>query len=262
MALLFFDIDGTLITLDDKHEMPDSAKNALLCAKKNGHKIFINTGRVKTAIDRHLLEFGFDGLVCGCGTYIEYEGKEIFHQTISKEQCIRYAGLLHDYGYQTVYEGKDRLFIDGEHGPGSFMEYIYDYFSKNTLHPIEEYTHSEFIFDKFTTSEFQNSNREKFLEMFEGEFKLIPHGSAVIEAVPKHFNKATGIRRVAEELGIPLSDCYAFGDSINDMEMLSYVPHSVAMGNAVPEVLAVAEYKTTDILEDGIKNALAFYGLL
>lgn len=261
-ALLFFDIDGTLITLDDKHEMPDSTKQALNAAKANGHKIFINTGRVKTAIDKHLLEFGFDGLVCGCGTYIEYEGKEKFHYTLEKEQCVQYAEKLHEYGYQTVFEGRERLFIDGEHGPGSFLEYIYDYFSNNTEYPIEEYTHPDFIFDKFTTSEFPESNSKDFYEDFENYFTLIPHGSTVIEAVPKHFSKASGIKLLAETLGVPLSNCYAFGDSINDLEMLQYVPHSVAMGNAVKEVFDVAEYTTTDISDHGIQNALKHYGLI
>ena len=46
------------------------------------------------------------------------------------------------------------------------------------------------------------------------------------------------------------------------MEMLKYVPHSVGMGNAVDEVLSVVEYQTTDILENGIENALKHYKLI
>ena len=65
-----------------------------------------------------------------------------------------------------------------------------------------------------------------------------------------------------DHFGASLSDCYAFGDSINDMEMLQYVPHSVGMGNAVPEVLEVVEYVTTDVTEDGIANALKHYHLI
>lgn len=84
----------------------------------------------------------------------------------------------------------------------------------------------------------------------------------VTEAVPAGFSKATGIQFLTEYLQIDSSDCYAFGDSINDMEMLQYVPHSVAMGNAVEDVLQVAEYRTTDILENGIENALHHYGLI
>lgn len=261
-ALLFFDIDGTLITLDDRHAMPESTKEALYRAKEKGHKIFINTGRVKTAIDRHLLDFGFDGLICGCGTYIEYNGEPVFHHTLEKEQCVSYAELLHEYKYQTVFEGKDRLFIEGEHGPGSFMEYIYEYFSKNCDYPIEKAGHPEFIFDKFTTAQLPESNNMAFEKTFSKDFNLIPHFGNVYEAVPRGFSKATGIQFLTDYLGIPDTDCYAFGDSINDMEMLKYVPHSIGMGNAVKEVFNVVEYRTTDIEQDGIRDALIHYGLV
>lgn len=261
-ALLFFDIDGTLITLDQSHSMPESAKTALYKAKENGHKIFINTGRAKAAVDKHLLEFGFDGLICGCGTYIEYEGKEIFHQTMSRGTCKGYAKLLHDYKCQTLFEGKDRLFIDGEHGPGSFLEYVYNYFSMNSDYPIEEITHEAFIYDKFTTSMFEESDIEGFKNTFSKDFNLIPHFGNVYEVVPKAFSKATGIKYLVDYLGASLEDCYAFGDSINDMEMLQYVPHAVGMGNSVKEVFSVVEYKTTDIVDNGIMQALLHYKLI
>lgn len=261
-ALLFFDIDGTLITLDEEHRMPESTKQALYRVKEKGHKIFINTGRVKTAIDRHLLEFGFDGLICGCGTYIEYEGQPVFHHTLTKEQCIYYAGKLREYKMQTVFEGKDRLFIDGDYGPGGFMEYIYNYFSKNVEYPIEDSGHPELIYDKFTTTIMPESDEEAFCRLFSENFHLIPHGSQVMEVVPNGFSKATGIQFLTDYLEVSLKDCYAFGDSVNDMEMLQYVTHSVGMGNAVKEVLDVVEYRTQEIEKDGIEKALIHYGLL
>lgn len=261
-ALLFFDIDGTLITLDDDHRMPESTKRALYKARENGHKIFINTGRVKTAIDKHLLEFGFDGLVCGCGTYIELDGKELMHHTLTREQCAYYAAKLQEYKFQTVFEGKDRLFIEGDHGRGSFLEYIYNYFSKNVDLPIEDSIHPDLIYDKFTTARTPESDEKAFREVFSENFNLIPHGDYVIEAVPQGYSKATGIRFLKDSMGVSLQDCYAFGDSINDMEMLQYVPHSIGMGNAVDKVFEVVEYRTTSILEDGIENALRYYGLI
>lgn len=262
MALLFFDIDGTLLTLDDEHIMPESAKTALNKAKQNGHKIFINTGRVKTAIDKHLLEFGFDGLVCGCGTYIEYEGKEIFHRQLEREQCREYAASLKKYGYQTVFEGKDRLFIEGDYSPGGFMEYIYNYFTQNSDYPIESMEHEAFIFDKFTTVQKDNCDKEAFDLAFSKDFTVIPHSEEVLELIPKGYSKATGIQFLEQYLKTEHADCYAFGDSVNDMEMLKYVPHSVAMGNSSREVSEAAEYTTTPITEDGIQNALLHYGLI
>ena len=118
-ALLFFDIDGTLVSLDNEHFMPESTRRALNQAKANGHKIFINTGRVKTAIDKHLLGFGFDGLVCGCGTYVEYQGETIFHQTLTKEQCIEQAEVLRKCKFHTIFEKNDRLFGSAGFGVGT-----------------------------------------------------------------------------------------------------------------------------------------------
>ncbi len=261
-ALLFFDIDGTLLTLDETHAFSESTKKALLAAKENGHKIFINTGRVKTAIDKRLLEFPFDGFVCGCGTYIEYKGEALYHRQIDKTLCEAYAKEIHTWNLGTVYEGKDQLFIDGDHGPGSFLEFIYDYFGKNSDKAIEEYTHKDLCYDKFTTSKLEGSDLESFIQKYEKLFHLIPHGDSVIEAVPIGCSKATGIEFLQKHLGVKREDCYAFGDSINDMEMLEYVSHSVGMGNAVPKVKETVEFVTTDVTEDGIWNALKHYNLI
>lgn len=261
-ALLFFDIDGTLVTLDQEHVMPESTKVALNKAKENGHKIFINTGRVKTAIDKHLLNFGFDGFVCGCGTYAEYNGEVIYHHTLTKEQCLEQAEVLRKCNYHTIFEKYDRLFIEGEHGPGSFLEYIYNYFSKNSDYPIEGPDSPEFLFDKFTTAQMPDSDVKTFVDYFSKDYDLIPHFNDVYEVVPRGCSKATGIQQVMKHLGVDLSDCYAFGDSINDMEMLKYVPHSVGMGNSVPDIFSVVEYRTTDIDDNGIMNALLHYDLI
>ena len=51
--LLFFDIDGTLLS-EKTHTVPQSAKEALKKAKENGHLIFINTGRPISTIDQEI----------------------------------------------------------------------------------------------------------------------------------------------------------------------------------------------------------------
>ena len=64
------------------------------------------------------------------------------------------------------------------------------------------------------------------------------------------------------EAGIELEDCYAFGDNYNDVEMLQYVPNSVAMGNAPDEVKSYARHITADVGNDGIARGLEKVGLL
>ncbi len=261
-ALLFFDIDGTLLTLDDRHYIPDSAKDALRQARKNGHKLFINTGRVKTAIDRELLEFGFDGLVCGCGTYVEYEGRELLHHRIPDQVCREYADFLEKAGFQTVFEGKDRLFVEGDYRTEPFLVFIYEYFSNNSDYPIERPGHPDFRFDKFTAIRMPDSDMDAFHEVFDNGFTMLPHTDRIYEMVPRGFSKATGMQFLLEQLGESADDCFAFGDSVNDMEMLRFAGHAVAMGNAPEEVCRIVEYRTTEVMEDGLKNALLHYGLI
>ena len=93
-------------------------------------------------------------------------------------------------------------------------------------------------------------------------FDFMNHGDGIVEAVPKGTSKATGIAWLCEHLGVAIEDTYAIGDSINDLEMLAFVGHSIAMGNASQAAKDAAEYVTTHIHEDGIKHALEHYKLI
>ena len=94
------------------------------------------------------------------------------------------------------------------------------------------------------------------------DFDVVIHGQGIIEINPAGISKATGIRKVCEMLDIPNENTFAFGDSANDLEMLAYVAHSIAMGNGTEEVKNTAEYVTRSVDEDGILSALEHFGLL
>ena len=75
-------------------------------------------------------------------------------------------------------------------------------------------------------------------------------------------SKEFGLRKLAEELGYDLKDVYAFGDALNDMEMIKVAGVGIAMGNAKEELKAIADYVTDDINNDGIMKALKHFKLL
>ena len=78
----------------------------------------------------------------------------------------------------------------------------------------------------------------------------------------KGVSKAVGIEKLVERLNRKIDDTIAFGDGRNDIEMLETVGIGVAMGNAVPEAKAVADYETDRIENDGIVKALEHFKLL
>ena len=99
-------------------------------------------------------------------------------------------------------------------------------------------------------------------ELLSFKYELIFHEEKVVEIVPKGYTKAVGIEKVCEYLNVPRENTYAFGDSVNDLEMIAYVSHGIAMGNGTEDIKEQADY-VTDVLErDGIEKALKHFGLI
>lgn len=84
----------------------------------------------------------------------------------------------------------------------------------------------------------------------------------VVEILPARVNKGRALARLARRLGVPRQHVLAFGDYLNDVEMLRWAGVGVAMGQAPAEVRAAADLVTASNAEDGIAVALAELGLL
>lgn len=80
--------------------------------------------------------------------------------------------------------------------------------------------------------------------------------NGLVELSAPGVTKATGLLRVAADYGVRQSEVVAFGDMPNDIPMLSWVGHGVAMGNAHPAALAVANEVTASHTEDGVAQVL------
>ena len=80
--------------------------------------------------------------------------------------------------------------------------------------------------------------------------------NGLIEIVPRGISKATGVDEVAAPLGITAADVVAFGDMPNDVPMLRWAGHGVAMGNAHPDAIAAANEVTAPNTDDGLARVL------
>lgn len=259
--ILFFDIDGTLITNDGRRIFPENTKEALRLARENGHLLFINTGRVKCNVDDFILEAGFDGLVCGCGTYIIYRDEVLFHNSLERKLCHETAERCRQYGLSAIFEYADHTGFDKELDMKGRNE-ILEYFKGMGRKLIDDIASEEFVFDKFTAWYDERSNLAAFQNYVSQYFDYIEREGNFCEIVPKGFSKATGIQFLLDYFQIPLHNAYVFGDSNNDLQMMQYVEHSIAMGGCTDEIRRIASYVTDDVTEGGIYNAMKHFALI
>ena len=148
--LVFFDIDGTLID-GPTHQIPQSAVEAIRKLRENGHLAFINTGRTLVSIEPRIREIGFDGLVCGCGTHIYYEGETLFSHSILHEKCTEIVYELRRLGIPTFFEAEEHVYYDSRCMSPELGNSVSNFKSLNCSVPDmpERPEDSEVVFDKF-----------------------------------------------------------------------------------------------------------------
>ncbi|MDR7302121.1 HAD family hydrolase [Haloactinomyces albus] len=84
----------------------------------------------------------------------------------------------------------------------------------------------------------------------------IDHYTTWITVVPDGVTKGSALEKLRTELGIAVEDTFAAGDGDNDIRMLEWAGHSVAMGQAPAVVRATATEVTGTVAEDGLVTSL------
>lgn len=261
--IAFFDIDGTLTSEIDA-TIPQSATDAIRAARAAGHLMFINTGRCFQNVEPRFREIGFDGYVCGCGTNIYCDGKEILHVAQTHETTMKLLKKARETDVDIVFESRREVAFDPAHTPKhpDALRQYEDFVKRGYVMP-EDLENPNFFCDKFVIWYEHPEQLAAFREISDPYFDCIDRGGTFREFVPHGYSKATGIQYVLDYYSLAKEDAYAFGDSNNDLPMLSYLPNSIAMGNASPKSLfSQVSYVTKNASADGIALALKHFGFI
>lgn len=267
-AVLFFDVDGTLTSFDPD-DMTDKDFNAIHPSKavvdafgrlrNAGHQAFICTGRPLWLVADGLRALNPAGIVAMAGATLEVEGcvvhEDCFDEDIVEELARRITVADGEALFETngatyslepvgveqsfllgagVVHGVDQMRVDGRLRVGKVCINACD------LARV--------------------ANDDGFIDR---EFELCNTGGQNRELSPKGIDKGVGVARALAYLGREgNARTFGFGDSGNDLGMLAAVETAVAMGNAMPEVKALADYVTDDVAHDGTVTAMQHFGLI
>ena len=89
---------------------------------------------------------------------------------------------------------------------------------------------------------------------------LRPAGQTGADIIEVQASKANGLVRLCEYYGMDISQTVAFGDSMNDYEIVQAAGTGIAMGNSVQKLKDTADYVTDDIARDGVWKACRHFG--
>lgn len=253
--IVFFDIDGTL--LDEQKQLPPSTIEAIRRLKQAGVYVAIATGRAPFMFEHVRRQLGIDSFVSFNGQYVVFEGNTLHKQPLRREKVRELTEEAHQNGHPLV-------FMDAEKMRASVDDHPHIHVSMESLkfaHPPVDALYYENK-DIYQALLFCRAEEETLYVRNYPEFRFVRWHDVSTDVLPAGGSKAEGIRLMMEKLGIGKEDVYAFGDGLNDIEMLSFVGTGVAMGNACEEVKRVADFVTKPVGEEGIWHGLKQLKLL
>ena len=261
MKIAFFDIDGTL-TSEIDGSVPDSARDAIRRARECGNLMFLNTGRCFQNVEQRFRDVGFDGYVCGCGTHIVIGNDSPLYVSQPAERVRKIIAISRKANVDLLLESRYMVSFDHTRPLRHPIAIRQDKSFESKGYPMDiDIDSPDFTCDKFVFW-YQDPGQLELVRTVSDEwFDCINRSDTFKEFVPHGYSKATGIQYVLDYYGLSINDAYAFGDSNNDLPMLEYVPHSVAMGNSEPaDLMDKVSHVTDKASEDGIAKALEFLG--
>jgi len=278
--IVFLDVDGTILE-HGEHIAPGTA-GAVRAARAAGHLVYLSTGRSASDIHPRVAEIGFDGAVTNSGALVTAGDEVVVDRPLSEAAARRLIGALKARGIRYFLQTRDGVYASDD-----MAELMREYAAaldareaagdevrpEDSLVGLAQRTFpsaDEADLTRIDKAVFVSDHAEGIDELRAdlGDGFLVVPGSMPLpggsngEINEADTTKGSAIELLLAHLGIDAADAIAVGDSWNDVEMFQVCGVAVAMGNAHAELKELADFVTTDVLDDGIAHAFARLGLI
>ena len=272
--LIFLDIDGTL-TEPGSNTPPKSALEAIRRARENGHLVFLCSGRNYDMLSP-LLQYEFDGVAASSGGYVICGGEVIYDCPLTEEQKNRALRVLRENGVYCTVECREGAFTDegfkeflrdkaGREGNSEMLRWREQIEKTLNILPMKQYRGQPVY--KITVMSQSLDQLRASQERLDRDFAFciqdLDQGGLVNgEVVNRKFDKGRAVLRVCNYLKIPVENSVAFGDSMNDREMIETAGLGICMENGSPELKRIADDICPPVGENGLWEGFRRHGLI
>lgn len=256
IRLVASDMDGTL--LNSKAELPPDFFDIFERMRRNKIAFVAASGR-----QIHNMKIKFKGIddeiffAAENGAYVTKANKELLSLELSKDDVRQFLEIARKIdGTYIVLSGKKFAYI--ENPDPVFLARLSSY--SGYLKPVKDISQvDDDIFYKFTICDLINPATNAFphFENLCGDFQVKISGLKWMDITHKLADKGYALKLIQDALGISIDQTAAFGDYLNDIELLKRAKYSYAMANALDEIKKLARFQTYSYNEGGVTKALS-----
>ncbi|MCF7522145.1 Cof-type HAD-IIB family hydrolase [Neisseria sp. ZJ106] len=258
--IIFFDIDDTLYRKYTDTLRP-SVLQAMNALKAKGILTAIATGRTPAAfpekIKQLIRQCGMDMLISINGQYIEYQGKMLQSYPMDEADIHAVIAVLQRKNIPYAFVGTQHIAVSErntltENTLASILTVCPEdphYYQKHEVYQMLAFYPPQ-----------QDGEISPDIEAL--GLKTVRWHENAVDILRSGGSKAVGIAHSVAKLGIAMQDVMAFGDGMNDIEMLQTVGFGVAMGNGEPQAKAAARHVCPSVDEDGVYRGLQELGII
>lgn len=263
VSLIAVDVDGTLLNSDGK--ITAATQEAFREAGRRGVRLALGTGRARDEcayLLRQLPEIHYMINCSGATVYDMVEKRELYVEGMDmdtiRDAYRRLAPV--DCLFEVMADG--RVMTDRARMArlSEYHNHYYIAIIRQTRTPVD-------MEALLRTRTAPVAKLHLFFRCEEDQMRaralLTPLGLPILNSIPENLelnlpsvDKGLGLRRLASHLGIPLSECMAIGDNLNDVGMFDAAGYPVAVANAAPEAALHTRYRTVSCDEDGVALAI------
>lgn len=269
IKLAALDMDGTLLNSD--HETTPYTREVIHHAAEAGKIVALSTGRCLSELTEHFKSISdIRYAICENGACV-YDAKEktcIRQITISREDAEFVLDLADKYDVNRQMFINNQSYLECRNEEDFKRFYIYDFVNVFRIGSVYvddmralflEYPENVEKINIYFTNE---AEREAFCREMEGKDLLIAGSVGMgIEISPNGANKGEGLQALCDYLHLSMEQSMAVGDGGNDVDIMKVAGLAVAMGNAIEEVIELADVVTEDCDHDGAAKAIERYML-
>ena len=251
--IYFFDIDNTLLD-HQSNAIPASALTAIAGLRRAGHTVAVATGRSYAHAWPIVEQIEPAYVITQNGARILRDGEEVFTAPLVRASLRALCDWMQAQGH---YYGINDAEFAHISATNAITTEPLGSLALTAINDVSQFFEQDvyqawLFFDEALDA----TLTPKILERFP-DFDLVRWHRTAVDVLPKGINKWTACQWVLAQTGFSPQQAVAFGDGLNDMEMLQGGGLGIAMANGHPTLKAIAKRIAPALHLDGIASMLA-----